>query len=50
MAVVIVGGGSTVTVTVANCFGKSTEVTMILTTVSLETAFGAVKVADVVLV
>ena len=48
VVVVIVGGGSTVIVTVANCFGKSIDVTMILTTVSVETAFGAVYVADVV--
>ncbi len=42
VVVVMVGGGTTLMVTVANWFGKSMEVTMILTVVAVVTAFGAV--------
>jgi hypothetical protein len=38
---VIAGGGSTFTVSVADCFGKSTEVAVIVTIVSAVTVAGA---------
>jgi hypothetical protein len=45
--VVIEGGGSIFTVSVANCFGKSTDVAVIVTIVSAVTAPGAAKLAVV---
>jgi hypothetical protein len=44
---VITGGGSIITVSLADCFGKSTEVAVIITVVSVVTAPGAAKLAVV---
>jgi hypothetical protein len=45
--VVIIGGGSIITVNLADCFGKSTDVAVIVTVVSAVTAPGATKLAVV---